>query len=103
MITQVLPQFSAIDIARLPDQLQALLDDCRRQVAAILDQPPPRGWDSLMAPLEAIDDRLEKFWSPVSHLHGVMNSDVLRTAYQSCIPLLTAWRSEMGQNRALFE
>ena len=98
-----LPRFSDIDIAELPRQLAALLDDSRQRVATGLAAPPPFTWDNLMAPLEAIDDRLEKFWSPVSHLNGVMNSDELRAAYEACIPLLTAWHSEMGQNRPLFE
>ena len=98
-----LPRFSDIDIAELPRQLAALLDDSRQRVATVLAAPPPFTWDNLLAPLEAIDDRLEKFWSPVSHLNGVMNSDELRAAYEACIPLLTAWHSEMGQNRPLFE
>ena len=98
-----LPRFSDIDIGKLPQQLAALLDDSRQRVASLLAAPPPFTWDNLMAPLEAIDDRLEKFWSPVAHLNGVMNSDELRAAYDACIPLLTAWHSEMGQNRPLFE
>ena len=98
-----LPRFSDIDIPRLPQRLASLLDDSRARVAALLAGPPPYGWDNLMSPLEAIDDRLEKFWSPVSHLNGVVNSDELRAAYESCLPLITAYQSEMGQNRPLFE
>ncbi len=99
----ILPSFSDIDIPGLPRTLAALLDDNRARVAELLSQPGPFTWDNLMAPLEALDDRLEKFWSPVSHLNGVMNSDELRASYDACIPLLTAYHSEMGQNRPLFE
>lgn len=97
-----LPRFSDIDIHRLPETLAALLDANRAEVAALLRQPS-HDWGNLMAPLEALDDRLDKFWAPVSHLNSVMNSDELRVAYDACIPLLTAYRSEMGQNRPLFE
>lgn len=97
-----LPRFSDIDIQRLPETLAALLDANRAEVAALLRQPS-HDWGNLMAPLEALDDRLDKFWAPVSHLNSVMNSDELRVAYDACIPLLTAYRSEMGQNRPLFE
>jgi oligopeptidase A len=103
MSQESLPRFSDIRIDELPGQLRSLLDDSRRQVAELVDRGPPYHWDNLMAPLEAIDDRIEKFWSPVSHLNGVMNSDELRNAYEACIPLLTAYQSEMGQNRALYE
>ncbi|MFA5632874.1 MAG: M3 family metallopeptidase [Porticoccaceae bacterium] len=97
------PRFSDIQPADLPAQLETLLNDNRSQVAAVLAENRPFTWASLMAPLEALDDRLEKFWSPVSHLNGVMNSDELRSAYEACIALLTAYYTEMGQNRALFE
>ena len=97
-----LPTFSTIEISALPQQLQALLDQCRREVDELTAQPPPYRWENLMAPLEDMDDRLDKFWSPVSHLNGVMNSDELRKAYDSCLPLLTAYHSDMGQNQALY-
>ncbi|MCK9468044.1 MAG: M3 family metallopeptidase [Porticoccaceae bacterium] len=97
-----LPVFSNVDIPGLPERLTALLNDNRVQVAELLQQQS-YSWDSLMVPLEILDDRLEKFWSPVSHLNGVMNSDQLRIAYDACLPLLTEYRSEMGQNRALYE
>ena len=98
-----LPDFNAIDIAALPQNLTELLDDNRVRIEQLVAQPGPFSWDNLMAPLEALDDRLDKFWSPVSHLNGVMNSDELRTAYDACMPLLTAYYSELGQNRPLFE
>jgi len=45
--------------------------------------------------------RLGKAWSPVGHLNGVMNSDELRAAYNACLPLLTAYHTELGQNAEL--
>ncbi len=101
-----LPRFNDLVIADIQPQLQALLDGFRREVAELVAanaQPNAPTWSSLMAPLEDISDRLEKFWSPVSHLNAVMNSDELRAAYDACIPLLSAYHSEMGQHRELFE
>ncbi len=103
MIQNTLPRFSDMHIPDLPRQLEALLDDSRQQVENLVRQPPPFTWENLMVPLEDIDDRIDKFWSPVSHLNGVLNSEELREAYEACVPLLTAFHSEMGQNRALYE
>ena len=47
-------------------------------------------------------DRLHKVWSPVSHLHGVLNSPELREAYNACLPLLSRYHSELSQNQRLF-
>jgi len=49
-----------------------------------------------------VDDRLNRAWSPVSHLNAVMNSDALRDAYNGCLPLLSEYATEIGQNDALF-
>ena len=47
------------------------------------------------------DDELNQAWSPVGHLNGVLNSDELRDAYNACLPLLSAYSTEMGQNKDL--
>jgi oligopeptidase A len=45
--------------------------------------------------------RLSRAWSPVGHLNGVMNNDELRAAYNACLPLLTAYHTELAQNERL--
>jgi len=45
--------------------------------------------------------RLARAWSPVGHLNGVMNGDELRAAYNACLPLLTAYHTELAQNEQL--
>ena len=48
-----------------------------------------------------MDDRLNRAWSPASHLHSVADSDQLREAYNACIAKLSDYSTEMGQNEAL--
>ena len=55
----------------------------------------------MVVPLEELIYRLSRVWSPISHLNGVANSPELRVAYNECVPLLTAYTSELGQNVAL--
>ena len=45
--------------------------------------------------------RLSAAWSPVGHLNGVANTDELREAYNACLPLLTAYHTEIAQNERL--
>src|SRR5574343_584318 len=59
-------------------------------------------WDSLAVPLEAMDARLNAAWAPISQLNAVMNSDAWRAAYNACIPKLSAFATEVGQNETLF-
>src|SRR5688572_3125094 len=96
-----LPAFSSIRIANVEPVLRELLDAHRAQLAALLLQPGP-SWDSLVMPLEEMHHRLARTWSPVGHMNGVVNSDELRAAYNACLPLLTAWHTELAQNERLY-
>ncbi len=94
-----LPDFSTLELDKVPAQLDNLLDEARADIAALETGQPVQ----LLVGLEAIDDRIEKFWSVISHLNGVMNSPELREIYAQCQPKLTAYSNEVGQNRALYE
>jgi oligopeptidase A len=96
----LLPDFGAVVPARVESALRELLDANRAGVAALLEEGAS-GWDSLVVPLERMQHRLARAWSPVSHLNAVMNGDELRAAYNACLPLLTAYHTEFGQNERL--
>ena len=60
-------------------------------------------WDNLLKPLQDMDDRLSRAWSPVSHLNSVKNSEPLRAAHEHCLPLLSEYHTELGQNSELYK
>jgi oligopeptidase A len=95
-----LPHFSAIEAAHVEPAIRRLLDGNRRELKALLDGGA-EGWDGIVAPIERMHHRLARAWSPVGHLNGVMNSDALRVAYNACLPLLTAYHTELAQNEDL--
>src|SRR5699024_10103006 len=57
----------------------------------------------LIAPIDAAEERISRAFSPVGHLHSVMDSPAWREAYQNCVAKLTDFNTEVGQNTALFE
>ena len=95
-----LPDFPAIEAAHVEPAIRQLLDRNRRTLVSLLEGGA-EGWDGLVAPIERMHHRLARAWSPVGHLNGVMNSDELRTAYNACLPLLTAYHTELAQNERL--
>jgi oligopeptidase A len=97
-----LPNFSAIDPKTIQAQLTEILDMNRADIAQLLTQTTYT-WDNLMQPLEAIDDKLHHFWSPISHLHSVKDSEALRDAYQQCLAPLTLYSSELSHNKKLYQ
>src|SRR5690606_12737219 len=46
--------------------------------------------------------RLGKAFGPVGHLSDVAQSPALRDAYNACLPLLSEYSTEVGQNEKLY-
>ncbi len=97
-----LPEFSSIRPQHVVPAIDALIEDCRRAVAEVTASGE-LSWDTVVAPLEERDDRLNRAWSPVSHLHSVADNPQLRAAYNACLPKLSEYATEVGQNEALFK
>lgn len=98
-----LPRFNEIDPAQIEPTVRACLDSNRKKIADLLTQLEPYTWDNLMQPLENMSDELHKIWSPISHLHGVKESEELRKAYNDTLPILTEYNTEISQNEQLFK
>jgi len=98
-----LPPFSRIRPEHVEPAVDQVLAECRAGIAELTAGSELPTWERFVEPLEELDDRLTSIWSPVGHLNAVMNSDELRQAYNACLPKLTAYGTEVGQNRALFE
>lgn len=97
-----LPAFSLIGPEHVEPAIDQLLADNRRQISALLESGQRPDWQNLIEPIEILEDRLERVWSPVSHMNAVVNSDALRVAYNACLPKLSDYGTEMGQNEDLF-
>ena len=98
-----LPPFGRIQAEHVEPAIDALLARNRARIADLTRGEEPPTWERFIEPLELLGDTLERAWSPVGHLNAVMNSEALRAAYNACLPKLSAYGTELGQNRALFE
>jgi oligopeptidase A len=98
-----LPSFPRIAPGQVEPAVDHLLAACRTRIRELTSREEPPTWESFVEPLEEVDDRLNRAWSPVSHLNAVMNSDELRAAHNACLPKLSEYGTDVGQNRALFE
>jgi oligopeptidase A len=96
------PNFASFDAGLVNPQLDALLPGQRRKLQTIELVTSP-DWENTMDPLQAMDDELDRFWSPVRHLNSVMNSDAIRVAYNAGLDKLTEWYTDLGQNKVLYE
>ncbi len=96
-----LPAFDVIRPEHVETGIRALLEDNRARIRQIEAAPSP-SFRSLVEPLEELQHRLSRAWSPVGHLNGVMNNEALRERYNACLPLLSEYGTDISQNEGLF-
>jgi oligopeptidase A len=100
---QSLPPFSRITSADVEPAITRLIDRNKQAIEALLAGNKEHTWDTLWEPIEQLEDELAQVWSPVSHLNSVANSEELRSAYNTCLPLLSEYGTWSGQHIGLYE
>jgi len=95
-----LPKFSAIKPEHVEPAVRELLAAQRRALkdAESVDRPD-LDW---LKELERIGVELDHVWGPVVHLNSVLSSPPLRDAFNRCLPLITEFGTELGQNETLY-
>ncbi|MGH9813669.1 MAG: M3 family metallopeptidase, partial [Candidatus Acidiferrales bacterium] len=58
-------------------------------------------WGDFVQPLEEANEWLHRAWGVVGHLNAVMNSPELREAYNSSLPKVTQYYTDLGQHPGL--
>jgi oligopeptidase A len=97
-----LPPFSKINPEHVKPAIDTLLAESRALVEQLLQENSTYSWANLVEPLDAMDDRISRAWSPVSHMNSVVNSEALRETYNACLPVLSEYATEMGQHEGLY-
>ncbi|CCN81213.1 oligopeptidase A [Vibrio nigripulchritudo SFn27] len=98
-----LPPFSEIKPEHVKPAVEQAIAACREKVEEVVANNEAPSWENVCAPLAEVDDKLSRLWSPVSHLNSVKNSNELREAYESCLPLLSEYGTWVGQHKGLYD
>jgi oligopeptidase A len=96
-----LPQFLKIRPEHVEPAVRELLSENRARIEELARDSAPT-FASVVEPLEELQHRISRTWSPVSHLNAVLNSDALRAGYNACLPLLSAYQTDLAQSEPLF-
>ena len=83
--------------------VELLLSQCRSAVERVTDATMPADWDHVVLALEQDTQKLTRAWAAVSHLNAVADSPPLRAQFNSNLPKLTQFWTELSQNLALYD
>jgi oligopeptidase A len=95
-----LPEFEALR----PEHVEPAVNEVLAAQRAALERAehvaePTLDW---LRELEQIGSAIHRVWGPVSHLNSVLSSPALRDAFNRCLPLVTEFYTDLGQNEALY-
>ncbi|MBL1293113.1 MAG: oligopeptidase A [Thiotrichales bacterium] len=100
---QHLPRFDTIKPEHIEPAIDQLLAEQRQQVADLLSEDAVPTFSGFVLVMDAMSERLSRVWSPVSHINAVVNSDELRKSYNNCLPKISEFSTELGQNKELYQ
>jgi oligopeptidase A len=98
-----LTRFSGIDPGYISKDLDKLLSKNNEKLQELLESLTTYNWNNLIVPLEEMDDDLNKFWSPIRHLHSVADNELLRKSYNDGLQKITEYYTDIMQNEMLYQ
>jgi len=96
-----LPHFRAIRPEHVTPAVDRVIAENRAARERLLAQST-YSWDNFAQPLEDMNERLSRLWSPVSHLNSVMNNEALRQVYNENLPKLSEYFTELTHDERLY-
>ncbi len=97
-----LPPFSQILPEHVEPAIDQLLSESKQHIDSLVSKTEQYSWENFIQPLEDIQDRINKTWSPISHLNSVMNNEALREAYNNCLGKISAFHTELSQDKRIY-
>ncbi|MCK5855015.1 MAG: M3 family metallopeptidase, partial [Sulfurovaceae bacterium] len=95
-------EFKIDNLEQFPKDLKVLLAE---QLSTIdkITKSDKVSYAEVLKPLQDLDEELGNFFSPLSHINAVNNSEATQKAYEASLPQLSMFSSVIAQNEALFE
>ena len=102
--TLPVPQFDQITLDQLKTNIQQSISNGQQFIQGL--QAVPESIQEQLKVLEQIDtleNQMSESWGVLSHLNAVMNNTETREVYQSLLPSLSEYYTQLGQHTALYQ
>jgi len=82
-------------------KIENILKDNRESIEKLL-KIENKTYRNFLLPLQELDLKIDRKFTPIYHLNSVENSDESQKVYKSILPILSNYNSEVGQDERLF-
>jgi len=91
-----------VDIENFIDKLKKHLESNSAKVTELLKQDK-KTYISFVKPLEMMEEYLEHFFTPLSHINSVSNTDETQKIYADSLPIITEYSTKLSQNIEIYK
>ena len=91
-----------VDIDNFIDELNTKLESNTVKTKELLKQEN-KSYASFVKPLQMMEERLEHFFTPLSHLNSVNNTDETQKVYADSLPIITEYSTKLSQNIEIYK
>ena len=95
-------EFKIPDYETFPLELEKFLIENEKKIEGLIGQKEKSYHDFVRPYMETFEE-LDLFFTPLSHLDSVENSEAVQKAYEACLPMISRYHTNLSQNRALYE
>ncbi len=89
------------DLESFIDDLNERLESNAQQVKELLKQDK-KTYANFVKPMQMMDERLGHFFTPLSHLNSVNNSDETQKVYSDSLPIITEYSTKLSQSLEIY-
>ncbi|MDF1877850.1 M3 family metallopeptidase [Sulfurimonas sp. SAG-AH-194-L11] len=90
------------DLDTFIQELQTILESNTSRVEELLKQEH-KTYSSFVKPMQMMEERLEHFFTPLSHLNAVNNSEETQKVYTQSLPIITEYSTKLSQNIEIYK
>ncbi len=91
-----------VDLDNFVDELKQKIDENNEKIEKLL-KVEDKTYTNFVKPLELMDEDLELFFTPLSHLNSVNNSEKTQEIYTQALYIITEYSTKLSQNLEVYE
>ena len=89
------------DLDTFIEDLNAILEKNSKNVLQLLKQET-KNYANFVKPMQMMEEKLELFFTPLSHLNSVNNSEKTQEVYTQSLPIITEYSTKLSQNLEIY-
>lgn len=102
--TLPVPQFDQIQLADLKQQIEQAIQQGQSFLKDLTAVPEnAQAQLNVLEQVDTLENNMSEAWGVLSHLNAVMNNTETRELYQSLLPALSEYYTQLGQHTVLYQ